>query len=78
MCLELNAHAIITLILLLRDYYDEDKANLPWLLGSQTYEKAFRLARSMTSTFSMHHHKLQDTGVNEAITQATTAVTTTS
>ena len=52
MCIELNAHAIVTLVILLRDIYQEDKAYLPWLLGSQTCEKAFRLVRSMTSTFS--------------------------
>ena len=50
-CIELNAHAIITLVILLRDHYSEDK-DFTWLLGSQTCEKTFRLARSMTSTFS--------------------------
>ena len=46
MCIELNAHAIITLVIILRDFY------LTWLLGSQTCERVFRSARSMTSTFS--------------------------
>ena len=52
MCIEFNAHAIIILIILLRDYYGKEKAYLPWLLGSQSCEKAFRAARSMSSTFS--------------------------
>ena len=40
------------LLILLRDVYNEDEAFLTWLLGSQTCEKTFRLARSMTTTFS--------------------------
>ena len=52
MCIEFNAHAVIILIILLRDYYGKEKAYLPWLLGSQSCEKAFRAARSMSSTFS--------------------------
>ena len=51
-CTELNAHAVINLLILLRDVYNEDEAFLTWLLGSQTCEKTFRLARSMTTTFS--------------------------
>ena len=52
MCIEFNAHAIIILIIILRDYYGKEKAYLPWLRGSQSCEKAFRAARSMSSTFS--------------------------
>ena len=36
----------------MRDYPKKDGVYLPWLLGSQSCEKTFRLARSMTSTFS--------------------------
>ena len=51
-CIELNGHAAIILLLLLRDVYSKDEAFLTWLLGSQSCEKTFRLARSMTPTFS--------------------------
>ena len=51
MCLELNAHAIILILITLRDS-NKDESYLPWLLESQCCEKMFRLARSMTSTFS--------------------------
>lgn len=50
-CIELNAHALIMFLMTVRDNCD-DSAFLPWRLGSQTCEKAFRAARSMTSTFS--------------------------
>ena len=52
MCIEINAHALINLVILLRDVHNKDKIFLTWLLGSQTCEKQFRLARSMTTTFS--------------------------
>ena len=54
-CIELNAHALIMLIRMLRDntiIQDGGLHVLPWLLGSQPCEKAFRAVRSMTSTFS--------------------------
>ena len=53
MCVELNAHALITYVLTIRDHFhgDFDKF-LPWMLGSQTCEKTFRIIRSMSSTFS--------------------------
>ena len=53
MCVELNAHALITYVLTIRDHFhgDFDKF-LPWMLGSQTCEKTFRIVRSMSSTFS--------------------------
>ena len=51
MCVELNAHGLIILLIILRDT-NQYTAFMPWLLGSQTCEKAFRAARSMTSTFS--------------------------
>ena len=54
LCAELNAHSLITFIATLRDHpQHRDKAFfMPWLLGSQCCEKAFRVTRSMTSTFS--------------------------
>ena len=51
MCIELNAHALISFVMTVRDNFDGDNF-LPWRLGSQSYEKAFQAARSMTSTFS--------------------------
>ena len=55
-CIELNAHALIILICILRDnntIQDGGLHFLLWLLGSQPCEKAFRAVRSMTSTFSI-------------------------
>lgn len=53
MCVELNAHALITYVLTIRDYFQGDVNKfLPWMLGSQTCEKTFRIVRSMSSTFS--------------------------
>ena len=52
-CTELNAHAILTLLITIRDHFKDQSASFqPWLLGSQSCEKIFRAARSMTSTFS--------------------------
>ena len=54
-CIELNAHALIILLRILHDdttTHDGSLHFLPWLLGSQPCEKAFRAVRSMTSTFS--------------------------
>ena len=53
MCVELNAHALITYVLTTRDHFhgDFDKF-LPWMLGSQTCERTFRIVRSMSSVFS--------------------------
>ena len=54
-CIELNAHALITLLLTLQNpklVSDAYKCYLPWLLGSQPCERAFRAARSMSSIFS--------------------------
>lgn len=50
-CIELNAHALILLLMILRNSSAE-QCYCPWLLGSQPCEKAFRAARSMTPTFS--------------------------
>lgn len=50
-CVELNAHALITIIERLRDTGNEQYF-LPWLFSSQTCESFFRATRSMTSTFS--------------------------
>ena len=53
MCIELNAHALITYLMVVRSQISSDQmAFLPWLLGSQVCEKTFRTARSMSSTFS--------------------------
>ncbi len=53
LCIELNAHSILTFLMTIRDHFDSDASYfLPWLLGSQCCEKIFRSARSMTSTFS--------------------------
>ena len=50
-CIELNAHALLILLLILRDTYTSE-CFFPWLLGSQPCERAFRAARSMSPTFS--------------------------
>ena len=52
MCVELNAHALVTYILTIRDHFKGSNNFLPWLLGSQTCERTFRTVRSMSSTFS--------------------------
>lgn len=52
MCIELNAHALITFLLTIRDHVKNDSCLLLWLLGSQCCEMTFRIARSMSSTFS--------------------------
>ena len=49
MCVELNAHALIVHLLSLPP---ESESFSPMLLGSQSCEKLFRAARSMSSTFS--------------------------
>ena len=52
-CVELNAHSLLTYLITVRDTIPLDNnCFLPWLLGSQSCEKIFRLARSMSSTFS--------------------------
>ena len=51
MCVELNAHALITFVMTIQVCGDSTSF-LPWLLGSQTCERTFRAARSMSSTFS--------------------------
>ena len=54
-CIELNAHALIIFLLALQNSELEcaaHKCYLPWLLGSQPCERAFRAARSMSSIFS--------------------------
>ena len=53
MCLELNAHAIVTYVLIIRDQWNGDcNFFVPWLLGSQPCEKTFRTVRSMSTIFS--------------------------
>ena len=53
-CIELNADALITSLLVLWDKLSEigSDSYLPWMFGSQPCEKAFRAARSMTPMFS--------------------------
>lgn len=52
-CIEINAHALVLLLVSLRDNFENSECYFcPWLLGSQTCEQAFRAARSMSSTFS--------------------------
>ena len=54
-CIELNAHALITFLLALQNsklVFDAYKCYLPWLLGSLPCERAFQAARSMSSIFS--------------------------
>ena len=54
MCVELNAHALITFFLRVRDSLPPNsKCFMPWKLGSQWCEKIFRAARSMSSPFSI-------------------------
>ena len=50
MCVEINAHSLITFIMTLREL--DNECFLPWLLGSQSCEKIFRTVCSMSSTFS--------------------------
>lgn len=52
-CIELNAHSIILYAMIIRELFPSHKESfIPWLLGSQSCEKMFRAARSMSSTFS--------------------------
>lgn len=51
--MELNAHALISFLITIIKHFNSDHSLfLPWLLGSQSCEKTFRSARSMTGTFS--------------------------
>ena len=53
MSIELNAHALVTYVLSIRDHFQGAFTNFtPWLLGSQTCKNTFRTLRSMSSTFS--------------------------
>ena len=53
MCVELNAHAMIVYIMLIRDHFHSNwNCFVPWVLGSQTCEKTFRTVRSMSTAFS--------------------------
>ncbi|KAK3926556.1 Inulosucrase [Frankliniella fusca] len=47
-CIELNAHALVQLIVKFRDY-EEPELFKPWLFSSQQCESAFRSWRSLTS-----------------------------
>lgn len=52
-CIELNAHSIIVYVMIIREFFPlHTESFIPWLLGSQSCEKMFRAARSMSSTFS--------------------------
>ena len=53
MCIELNAHTLITFLLTIRDnFLNLEGCFRLWLLGSQSCKKIFRSARSMTNMFS--------------------------
>jgi hypothetical protein len=52
MCIEINAHSLLALILIMRDMSHDSTYFNPWLLGSQSCERTFRLLRSMTGNFS--------------------------
>lgn len=53
MCVELNAHSLILFLHTIQTLTPDKKNTFfPWLLGSQSCEKAFRAVRSMSSTFS--------------------------
>jgi hypothetical protein len=49
MCIEMNAHTLLMLTLILLDIVEQF---LPWMIGSQPCERMFRALRSMTGTFS--------------------------
>ena len=53
-CIELNAHALIVLLVILRDYLPEYSLTCyaPWLLSSKPCEQRFCAARSMSNVFS--------------------------
>uniref|UniRef100_A0A1X7UG58 Uncharacterized protein n=1 Tax=Amphimedon queenslandica TaxID=400682 RepID=A0A1X7UG58_AMPQE len=51
LCIKINAHSFITFLLLATGKHDSSLF-LPWLLGSQSCEKAFRAYCSISSTFS--------------------------
>ena len=52
-CIELNAHSLIVFIMIIRDRFNADfSLFVPWQLGSQSCEKVFRSARSMSNIFS--------------------------
>ena len=52
-CIEMNAHSLVTLARTMRDASTTgNECFPPWMLGSQSCEKLFRAARSMTPTFS--------------------------
>ena len=52
-CIEINAHSLITFIITIRDKLPANsQCFYPWMLGSQSCEKAFRAVRSMSSTYS--------------------------
>ena len=56
MCMEINAHSLITLIVTIRDHVPSNCDHsifFPRLLGSQVCEATFRTIRSMNSTFSI-------------------------
>jgi len=53
MCLEINAHSLLTYIMTTRDHAPGNQDSpMPWMLGSQVCEATFRTIRSMNTTFS--------------------------
>lgn len=51
MCIEINAHSLLAFVLMMRDMPHLPDF-CPWRLGSQSCEKTFRSAPSITGTFS--------------------------
>ena len=52
LCCELNGHSLISFVITLRDHGDSKSEFIPWVLGSQSCEKMFCSARSMSTVFS--------------------------
>ena len=54
--IELNGHALIILLILMRDVIPNgNKLFCPWLLGSQPCEQTFRAARSILNYYQLQH-----------------------
>lgn len=56
-CIELNAHALIILLLTVREG-GHGETFLPWKLGSQSCEKIFRATRSLHEQHIFDHDQL--------------------
>uniref|UniRef100_A0A1X7USD2 PHD-type domain-containing protein n=1 Tax=Amphimedon queenslandica TaxID=400682 RepID=A0A1X7USD2_AMPQE len=51
-CIEINAHSLLSYIIMLRNDNYSPEHFTPYIMGSQSCEKLFRSLRSMSSTFS--------------------------